>query len=151
MLSQGPENANANINTPVNDALFNAITENKVEEAIRLITAGIDVEATDCNGKSPLYCAAEHNQIKILEELIASGANKNVLLNGKTPLFRAIELDHTKVAVSLLKHNADLQYLDDSVPLLHIAIKRSNLTVVEALIDRGVDIEKFDDSFFSHL
>jgi len=90
-------------NTQVN-ALFRATREGNTD-MVRSLTSspGVDVNATDETGSTPLLEAARSGHEDICRILIASGANlKSKDKDGKTALQLAIQGDHDDV-VRVLK------------------------------------------------
>jgi len=90
-------------NTQVN-ALFRATREGNTD-MVRSLTSspGVDVNATDETGSTPLLEAARFGHEDICRILIASGANlKSKDRDGKTALQLAIQGDHEEV-VRVLK------------------------------------------------
>ena len=85
-------------------ALFRATREGNTDMVRSLLSApGIDVNATDEKGSTPLLEAACHGHDDICRILIAAGANlKSKDPDGKTALQLAIQGDHDEV-VRVLK------------------------------------------------
>jgi hypothetical protein len=53
----------------------NAQNLNLTVRAEELVSAGADLEVTDENGRTPLLCAAKSGRLRILDAIIAGGAN----------------------------------------------------------------------------
>jgi len=85
-------------------ALFRATREGNTDMVRSLLSApGIDVNATDEKGSTPLLEAARYGHDDICRILIAAGANlKSKDRDGKTALQLAIQGDHDEV-VRVLK------------------------------------------------
>ena len=85
-------------------ALFRATREGNTDMVRSLLAApGVDVNATDETGSTPLLEAARYGHDDICHLLIAAGANlKAKDRNGKTALQLAIQGDHDEV-VRVLK------------------------------------------------
>jgi ankyrin repeat protein len=85
-------------------ALFRATREGNTDMVSSLLSApGIDVNATDETGSTPLLEAARYGHDDICRILIAAGANlKSKDRDGKTALQLAIQGDHNDV-VRVLK------------------------------------------------
>ena len=85
-------------------ALFRATREGNTDMVRSLLSApGIDVNATDETGSTPLLEAARYGHDDICRILIAAGANlKSKDRDGKTALQLAIKGDHNDV-VRVLK------------------------------------------------
>ena len=72
------------------EKLFAAIRRNDLTEVSRLIESGIDVNATDPFGETPLMHAALHAGREVLESLLKHGADPDQAnAAGATPLMRA--------------------------------------------------------------
>ena len=90
-------------------ALLFAGVEGNVDVVRSLLKAGADVEAK-CNvgGDTPLYGAAVNNYPRVVEALLARGAEVSpVNDDGWTPLATAAANGHVKVVKALLKAGAD--------------------------------------------
>ena len=68
---------------------------------------GVDVNAKDGFGRTPLYLAAENGRKQVAELLIAEGADVNAK-NGFTPLHRAAYKGHKEIAELLIAKGADV-------------------------------------------
>jgi len=75
-----------------------------IEAVKQHLDAGTDVEARDNYSRTPLYYAVEKGHKKMVELLIARGANVNAKSNGSTPLDLAIVWKKPKTAALLRKH-----------------------------------------------
>ena len=103
LVLAGCSRQSATTNTQVN-ALFRATREGNTD-MVRSLTSspGVDVNATDETGSTPLLEAARFGHEDICRILIASGANlKSKDRDGKTALQLAIQGDHEDV-VRVLK------------------------------------------------
>jgi ankyrin repeat protein len=80
-----------------------------VELALRLITAGADVDAADADGDPPLHLAACAGELALLEALLAShAALEAVDHGGRTALMAALAVrwPRPEVVAALLAHHA---------------------------------------------
>ena len=88
----------------VQGALFVAAQGGCVAEVEQLVKRGGDINARDCNGKTPLFVASEHGHDNLVEWLIENGANtSNVDLDGWTPAQAAARNNHNST-VELFVH-----------------------------------------------
>ncbi len=88
--------------------LMEAARSNDVAGAQRLMALGVDVNAQDKNGLTPLHAAANHRSYEVAELLISQGANVNAQdKNGLTPLHVAANFS-AHVAHLLMQHGADV-------------------------------------------
>ncbi|MDR3285289.1 MAG: ankyrin repeat domain-containing protein [Holosporales bacterium] len=71
--------------------LWEAVYQNKPKEVKGLLRAGVDIEAQNEYGLTPLHYAAFRGHTEIVEILLAAGANKEAKnIIGKTPLHIAV-------------------------------------------------------------
>jgi len=103
LLLAGCSRQSANNNAQV-AALFRATREGNTDMVRSLLAApGVDVNATDATGSTPLLEAARYGHDNICRMLIAAGANLRAKdRNGKTALQLAIQGNHDDV-VRVLK------------------------------------------------
>ncbi|MDB4703096.1 ankyrin repeat domain-containing protein [bacterium] len=86
-----------------------AVKTGNVEAVKQHLDAGADVNAKGKYGRAPLHYAASRGLKKIIELLIARGADVNTKIEvgdyiGQTPLDGAIQWDRTESAELLRKH-----------------------------------------------
>ena len=111
-----------------------------------LLQHGVNVNAQDKYGKTPLHWAAENGNTAAVEVLLMAGANVNLeKLYGATPLHRAAWKGHQEVAQRLIDGGAyvNLQTEDGSTPL-HRAAMEGRKEVAQLLIDRGANVHLQD-------
>ncbi|MCA7010841.1 ankyrin repeat domain-containing protein [Wolbachia endosymbiont of Tribolium confusum] len=73
---------------------------------------GINVNAADQDGKTPLHFAAENSHVDIVKLLIEKGADVNAAgQDGRTPLHFAAENSHVDVVKLLIEKGADITRL----------------------------------------
>ena len=86
-----------------------AVKSGNIEAVKQHLDAGADVNAKGKYGRAPLHYAASRGLKKIIELLIARGADVNTKIEvgdyiGQTPLDGAIQWDRTESAELLRKH-----------------------------------------------
>lgn len=82
--------------------------------------------------------AIKVGNIKMIELLLAYGANINLLIGSDTPLIHAIENGQTDVAKFLIEKGADLNIMNSAkVNALYIAQRKKNNTIIELLKKAG--------------
>jgi cytohesin len=111
------------------------------------IDQGIDVNAKDRDGNTPLHLANNvKDNIEFTELLIAKGADVNAKSkSGMTPLHQAVRTRNGRkdVVELLIANGAEVDVKDKSglTPLYWaVAHKRTDSDVIEYLIDRGGDV-----------
>jgi ankyrin repeat protein len=86
------------------------------EIVAQLIENGLDVNAHDPYGVTPLYLAVENGQMETVKLLLVHGANVNVIPKpnvpagrpSMTPLMVAAQRGHAEIVKLLIKHGADI-------------------------------------------
>jgi len=86
-----------------------AVKTGNIEAVKQHLDAGVDVNAKDKYGRTPLHYAATRGLKKIIELLIAKGADVNTKIEvgdykGQTPLDGATQWNHPETADLLRKH-----------------------------------------------
>ena len=104
--SQPPERPTAK---PPDISIREAVKTGNIEAVKQHLDAGADVNAKGKYGRTPLHYAATRGLKKIIELLIARGADVNTKIEvgdykGQTPLDGAIQWNHTETATLLRKH-----------------------------------------------
>ena len=133
------------------DACRNATTIKAVK---RLLKPGVDIDARDEFGKTPLMEAAKYNKNpKITEFLIKSGADVNACDSlDRTALHYAVGVDWSpqggnrgdpEVTKTLLKAGANTEARDGfgNTPLLCAVSLDAPLKVISVLLEAGADVD----------
>ena len=124
------------------------ITLARTEQSHSLLTfllesgANIDSGAQDVDGFNALGWATYHNNISMMELLLAHGANINQVDNrSRSPLFIAGRLGHELAAQVLLKWGANMnrRALFNDTALMNAVIRRKS-GVASILIQAGADV-----------
>ena len=88
-------------------ALFNAIVKNRVRMLGSLLKIGVDINAKNIEGITPLMAAAEHGYTEIVEFLLEHGADaRQKNFDGETAFDIAVAAGHEGIATLLLQHGA---------------------------------------------
>ena len=128
------------------EKLLYACSRGRLELARLLLTAGVDVNAKDTFGWTPLHQAAWEGHTDVVPLLPAAGAEvdaKNE--SGSTPLHLAAAQGHTDVARLLLAAGADVdaKNTNGSTPL-HRAAYQGHTEAVRLLPEAGADVDAKD-------
>jgi ankyrin repeat protein len=113
-------------------------------EAVRsLLKQGVDVNAAQGDGTTPLHWAARRGDVELAQMLIYAGANVRATtrLGGWTPLLMAAQLGHAKMIETLLNAGADLKTttVHGATPLM-LASAAGNPDAVRLLLSKGGDV-----------
>ncbi len=128
----------------VNDVtLFRAVEFNTNATIVDLILLeGVNVNARDHIGHTPLYAAA-HNKHEVIAALLKAGAKVNVRDEyGQTPLHRAAECNESPEVIKvLLDAGADInaQTTEGQTPLHNAAVENENPEIIMLLLKAGAD------------
>ena len=122
--------------------LFSAAEEGDVNMIKALIKKGVDVNATDEDGWSPLHMAAAKDHSEVIKVLLSHGADVNAKNKwGRTPLHMAAANDCSEVAKLLISHGGDVNARDkDGKSPLHFAAEYGGNKVAELLLSHGADV-----------
>ena len=112
--------------------------------ARRLLASGINLEARDNRGFTPLHTAIWEGHEEMAKLLIESGADVNSHMLGSldwTPVGEAARFGLGDTVARLLDHGARInQRTHSGVTPLHLAIDYKNYQVAETLVSRGADV-----------
>jgi len=128
--------------------LFDACAAGELERVERLIAEAsgptpIDINAHSDDGWTPLHLAAFFGHVKVMELLLAHGADvaaRSANPTGNTPLHAALAANQKMAVGLLIGHGADVNALDASGwRPLHLAAANNALDVMKTLIAQGAD------------
>src|SRR5262249_10232153 len=111
---------------------------------VRELLPHIDINARDCDGRTPLYIAVTEQQTATVELLLGKGADPNLRVGGNTALVPAIVSDRLDLVDKLIKYGADVNDRTDNGYVLLEAVKESSPAVVAALLSRGANARAAD-------
>lgn len=125
--------------------LFEACAAGEFERVERLVDAdGLAIVAFSSDGWTPLHLASFFGHPKIVELLLARGADvvaRSQNPNRNTPLHAALAGNHKFVAGLLLGAGADVNAVDAAGwRPLHIAAANNNLDAMKTLIEQGAEV-----------
>jgi ankyrin repeat protein len=120
--------------------LRDAISNGDLDEARKLLDDGVDVNAGDKDGMTPLHSAVWEGNSEMAALLLARGAKVNARAEGGyTPLHTAALRGNSEMAAFLLDNGADVNARSDKggTPLLQASLQISNAETAELLRQRG--------------
>jgi ankyrin repeat protein len=130
------------------NTLLKACKDGNFDEAKRLIDAGVDVNAMDAHGWTPLYWACNMGHVKVAKLLIKNGANVNSNENEykTTPLHVGCQQFLPRLAELLIKNGADVNSKNryGYTPLHLTCLTNSDVRIAELLIKNGADVNSKD-------
>jgi len=114
-----------------------------------IVSHGVDVNAKDNCGWTPLHYASEYNpNVEIVKYLVSQGAAVNAKNedSGGTPLhFAALLNSNVEVLKYLVSQGADVNTKDkNGCTPLHGAATNPNVEIVKYLVSQGADIHAKD-------
>lgn len=121
--------------------LLASAKEGHADAAKKLVEVGVDIDAADPRGWTPLMYAAANEQPKVVAEFLELGADPNVTSqDGLTALHMAVASNSKKIVESLVQAAADPNVPDKkgNTPLL-LAVAADSSELVELLIAAGAD------------
>jgi ankyrin repeat protein len=107
-----------------------------------LIDNGIDVNAQDDDGSTPLSEAIRNKNSEIVKLLIENGVDFEIKdKDGFTPLFYAIKYGDIEIVRLLIGNGIDINsQVSNDISPLHIAILLRNIEMIKLLINNGADV-----------
>ena len=119
-----------------------------------IIAQGVDVNAKDENGNTPLHFAVSINNNELVNLLIRNQADVNIKnKKGEAPLNIAIGFDgdyyrlyNPQIAKLLINNGANVNVKNSvgNYSLLHLAVENNDKDFVNYLLDKGADINAKD-------
>ena len=126
------------------EELFDACKVGNIDEVKRLIEQGVDVNARDSNGWTPLVFAAGSGHAEIADLLIDNNADVTSQTNeGRNALmYAAAYFGHTDIARILIDNDADIDAIDNKgLTALMLAARRGHIDTAGLLLNNGADID----------
>ncbi len=120
--------------------LHRAVLEERADIVELLAREGVDVNAKNRYGETPLHMAAKINSPQVVETLLSLGADFGLAdEQGNSPLMVAIYRGHTEAA-ELLILVSDVEQTDaKGRNALHVAADYNRIELISPLLARGAD------------
>jgi ankyrin repeat protein len=131
--------------TNQNTILLKAAKTGDFVAAKKALSCKADPNAQEQNGETALMIASGNNHIKIVQLLLAYGAN----VNGGGwivgyPLMEAAREGHFEIAKLLLEKGADVNIMaDEGFTALDAAIAKNRVEVVQLLLNKGANPNRY--------
>ena len=125
--------------------IFEACAAGELERVERFVAENtVDINAHSDDGWTPLHLAAFFGHAKIVELLLAHGADtaaRSTNPTANTPLHAALAANQKIVAGLLIGHGADVNAADGGGwRPLHLAAANNNLDALKTLVAQGADV-----------
>ncbi|WP_025666353.1 ankyrin repeat domain-containing protein [Aquimarina megaterium] len=122
--------------------LNQAISQDNIEEVIKIIENGVELKPKDEYWQSPLFEAARTGNIDIAKTLLAEGVDPNYQdYAGMTALYFAVYGRDAAMVRLLLDNGVKIDVRDgyeDETPLC-VAVNSNNFEIIELLLNSGSD------------
>lgn len=124
------------------DELADLIQAGKRDAALALVRDGSNVNAAQGDGTTPLHWAVYRIDEELVDELIARGAQPDVVNKyGSSPLAEAVKIGHAGLVEKLLGAGADVESTNlDGQTALMLAARAGALDVAALLVRNGADV-----------
>ena len=122
--------------------LADIVSAGEREQALSLLAAGTDVNATQSDGSSALLYAVYAGDVELVKQLLAAGADANHGNEyGAVPMAEAAMQGNVEIMQLLLAHGAlpDQTNLEGETALM-IAARSGNIPAAELLLEQGAAV-----------
>jgi ankyrin repeat protein len=122
-------------------SLLSWASEQGMDELVRELLGrdDIDVDAKDCEDRTPISLAAEQGHATIVQFLRRNGAEVDSVGAGLTPLGFASEAGQPDVVRLLAAAGANINAVQDSLHPIELAAKGGHTAVVREFVDLGAN------------
>jgi len=127
---------------PVDPRLADAIRSGDRPAALALLASGVDVNASQADGTTPLHWAVYRDDLELTKLLLAHGANpKATNALGSTPLAEGVKVANLELVSALLKAGADVESPNaDGETVLMLAAHAGSLPIAKLLVSHGANV-----------
>ena len=122
--------------------LFSAVHSGNIDGIILAVESGIDINAQDDRGATPLHIAAFRGEVEIAEYLLSEGADTTITnIDGLTALQTAEYVRHAMMVIVLGQASGiDSVMLPDAESTIWDAAREGNLTALEFHLSDDLDV-----------
>ena len=123
-------------------SLFSAVHSGNIDGIILAVESGIDINAQDDRGATPLHIAAFRGEVEIAEYLLSEGADTTITnIDGLTALQTAEYVRHAMMVIVLGQASGiDSVMLPDAESTIWDAAREGNLTALEFHLSDDLDV-----------
>eukprot|EP00949_MAST-11_sp_MAST-11-sp1_P001982 g1982.t1 len=127
--------------TDVMKNIFQASEDNDMDAVAMHLRLGMDVNARDGNGMTPLLIAAKHGNFRVAELMVREGADIHLAKpNGNSPLYVATYWECKDIVSFLLRVGAEVNQANKKGwTALHAAVQDDSMELAELLLQRGAN------------
>ncbi len=117
----------------------------RVHAVKRFLQLGVDLEAQDWRGETPLMLAARTGAADVVEILLGEGADVHARdRTGGTVLYDATSSPDPRCLELLIQHGADVDVTFRGRGIVHAAVSRRRRANIEVLIQAGASVNTRD-------
>ncbi|MHC4777564.1 MAG: ankyrin repeat domain-containing protein [Planctomycetota bacterium] len=128
------------------EALFEAVDDGDLEETIKLLDGGADVDSRDAEKQTPLMVACEGGEVGLVRLLLERGADVNAREeDGETPLMKAASYEELECVKALFEFGPDLD-AGETYGGQTALMRTETPEIIEALLDAGANLEARDET-----
>ncbi len=136
--------ATVGISTGCATTIHEAAIKGNITSIQEHLAAGVEVDARDQYGKTPLLLASSWSHLDIMILLIEKGANVNVERQGWTPIIASAIAGHIEGMKLLLSKGADVNALEGRA--LSLAAMAQKVDAIKILIKAGIKIDGVNEN-----
>ena len=128
-------------------SLFSAVHSGNIDGIILAVESGIDINAQDDRGATPLHMAAFRGEVEIAEYLLSEGADTTITnIDGLTALQTAEYVRHAMMVIVLGQASGiDSVMLPDADSTIWDAVRNRDLTALEFHLSDDLDVNTLLD------